>query len=760
MDESILWLGRLLAQAKEQHLQGKRTDHEFEQVLLYTLGALLVDWTRGPWLAALTPQEESQPRNWAHLTQILVDACEAKASKTTLDLSRVQACANLLSNWTKLRPREECLALFDTLFYRIISRAGFNRRHADFVAQLTTGLAGKRGITDLYAYNAEALIRHGTPLSDKGLHEVRETESVFVHLTHLRLAVLAIGYKRIDGTTRGNAANVALLDNPVLLTHPFTRLFTLAVDGRVSGETLMVFQITTGAMDPVQMEVRRLLSEQDLLEAIVDFTSYNPTGKTRHYTAWLLNSDKPRGGQTLCIDTRQTLEPIKGANVRHIAEFAVAIVQKWRSNDRPKAGNKLQSLGPLSGLYAQWFDRGYRDIDGVCRAVETRQALKSPVNSKRVPTRTALRGFSLLDSRPLTRLLDDTPHAPLCVYIIGNNGAGKSWLLASLIGRLKEQDTPCSAIAIGPQDRFPHWNKQLGDYRYLGDRTENGYSVPAIEGKLISLMIELHKDEARVRTLDHVMDRLGFKHQTYLVPKNELNDVLNPLALSESLQPFGQHIKQTRGTRNKSLAVARQGSTQLFHFSELSSGEQQVLVLFTKIIVAAQPGRVLLIDEPELSLHVHWQQLLPQLLGLIARERSVRLIVATHSPTVVANAQDPIDHCFLAKDQQLTDIAPERRHSVETILLEGFETYTPHNREMPERCAALVADAMRAINQEKSAMRARHKQLTDKLGELRDLMKASGALRDDRFERDAQLIDQAQRAIEETFKLAKRQSTV
>ncbi|MDH0645731.1 ATP-binding protein [Pseudomonas sp. GD03858] len=760
MDESIIWLGRLLAQAKEQQLQGKRPDQEFEQVLLYTFGAQLVDWTREPWSGALMRQDKTLPRTSTLLTRTLVDACKAKASKTTLDLSRVEECANLLSSWARLRPREECLALFDTLFYRIIGRAKFNRHHADFVAQLTAGLAGKRGITDLYAYNGEALIRHGNPLADKDQHEVRDTGGPFMHLIHLRLAVQGIGCKRIDDAAKGNAANLALLDNPALLAHPFTHLFSLAVDNRFSGETLMVFQVTKGAEDPAQKAVRRLLSEQDLLEAIVDFTSYSHAGKTRPHTAWLLNSAKLRGGQTLCIDTRQTLEPVKGANVRHIAEFAIAILQKWRSNDRPKAGNKHQALGPLNGLYAQWFDRGYQDIDGVCRVVETRQALRSAVSSKRVPPRSSLPSFSLLDNRPLTRLLDDTREVPLCVYIIGNNGAGKSWLLASLISRLKEQDTPCSAIAIGPQDRFPHWARQLGDYRYLGDRTENGYSVPAIEGKLISLMVELHKDEARVRTLDHVMDRLGFKHQTYLVPKNELNDVLNPLALSESLQPFGQHIKQTRGTRDKSLAVARQGSTQLFHFSELSSGEQQVLVLFTKIIVAAQPGRVLLIDEPELSLHVHWQQLLPQLLGLIARERSARLIVATHSPTVVANAQDPIDHCFLAKDQQLTDIAPERRHSVETILLEGFETYTPHNREMPERCAALVADAMRAINQEKSAMRARHKQLTDKLGELRDLMKASGALRDDRFERDAQLIDQAQRAIEETFKLAKRQSTV
>lgn len=748
MDESTIWLSRLLVQAKEIQLQ-EQSEVEFEQVLLYTLGAHLIEWI------GMKRGDIAGPVSWTGVVQSLAESCKQPDTVQDLNLGGVQELSNLLSDWIKIRERSECLALFDALFYRIIGRAGFNRRHADFVAELTAGLSRKSGINDLYACNGEALIRHfDRHSSKKKQHGVGETGEMLQHLTFLRLKVRDIRFRRIRSSTKNNVENLSLLDNPFLLNNPFARLLQLSTNGHFTGEALMVFQVVIGAQDPAQKQVRRLLNDQDLLEAVIDFTSYNPEGKARRYNAWLLNSSKRHAQKTLCIDTRQTLEPIKGVSAHHLAGFASAIVQAWRLDQGPWFDPKTQPIGPLKGLFSQWFDRGYRDIDGVCRVINTQHVLKSSVSAKRVPARGNKPEFSLLDRRPLEHLIDDSRQSAFCAYVIGNNGAGKSLLLTSLISSLRLRNIPCAAITMGPQDRFPNSDKSLGNYRYLGDRTDNGYSALAIEGKLISLMVETSRDPWRMEKLDHVMDLLGFKHHFYLIPKGVLNDALQPFELSDMLKPLAQQIKEARGTRDKSLAVARRGSTELFHFSELSSGEQQVLVLFIKIIVAAGRGKVLLVDEPEISLHVRWQQLLPQLFSLIAEELDTRLVIATHSPTLVANAQGDADHCFLAKDQELTPIEPERRHSVETILLEGFETYTPHNREIPERCAALVADAIRATNQSKHFDPSLQKQLTDKLDEMRTLMSASAGLQDTRFKRDEQLIGQALRAIDETFKLA------
>lgn len=73
--------------------------------------------------------------------------------------------------------------------------------------------------------------------------------------------------------------------------------------------------------------------------------------------------------------------------------------------------------------------------------------------------------------------------------------------------------------------------------------------------------------------------------------------------------------------------------------SLLSSGEHQILVLFTFLSFVAQPNSVMIIDEPELSLHPKWQQeFLHSFLRL--KPPNTQLILATHSPEFVAGRKD------------------------------------------------------------------------------------------------------------------------
>lgn len=63
----------------------------------------------------------------------------------------------------------------------------------------------------------------------------------------------------------------------------------------------------------------------------------------------------------------------------------------------------------------------------------------------------------------------------------------------------------------------------------------------------------------------------------------------------------------------------------------LSSGEQQILILFSYIAFNSQDGRIFIIDEPELSLHIKWQEDFLDYLEKIT-PKSTQLILATHSP--------------------------------------------------------------------------------------------------------------------------------
>jgi ABC-type glutathione transport system ATPase component len=69
---------------------------------------------------------------------------------------------------------------------------------------------------------------------------------------------------------------------------------------------------------------------------------------------------------------------------------------------------------------------------------------------------------------------------------------------------------------------------------------------------------------------------------------------------------------------------------------QLSSGERQIVLLFSDIMALRGQTRLFIIDEPELSLNPHWQrQLMPSLLS-VTEHSGMQLIAATHSIEIMA----------------------------------------------------------------------------------------------------------------------------
>ena len=68
---------------------------------------------------------------------------------------------------------------------------------------------------------------------------------------------------------------------------------------------------------------------------------------------------------------------------------------------------------------------------------------------------------------------------------------------------------------------------------------------------------------------------------------------------------------------------------------DLSSGEQHEVILNYELIFKTENNSVILIDEPEISLHILWQKKFIDNLLEIAKENSLNIIVATHSPDIV-----------------------------------------------------------------------------------------------------------------------------
>lgn len=75
-------------------------------------------------------------------------------------------------------------------------------------------------------------------------------------------------------------------------------------------------------------------------------------------------------------------------------------------------------------------------------------------------------------------------------------------------------------------------------------------------------------------------------------------------------------------------------------FGSLSSGEKQIVSVFSRLILEGEKSYLILIDEPELSLSIEWQRrFLPDILKT---KSCAQLIAITHSPFVFENELD----CF------------------------------------------------------------------------------------------------------------------
>lgn len=68
--------------------------------------------------------------------------------------------------------------------------------------------------------------------------------------------------------------------------------------------------------------------------------------------------------------------------------------------------------------------------------------------------------------------------------------------------------------------------------------------------------------------------------------------------------------------------------------SDLSSGEQHILIQTYELIFNAPEGSLALIDEPEMSFHMIWQMDYLKNLNKIAKLKNLQCLVATHSPQI------------------------------------------------------------------------------------------------------------------------------
>jgi len=173
---------------------------------------------------------------------------------------------------------------------------------------------------------------------------------------------------------------------------------------------------------------------------------------------------------------------------------------------------------------------------------------------------------------------------------------------------------------------------------------------------------ELKRRETEVADTEARFERLGLIRATsrepwatrvqdrpsFLVLQRHLEDMQRKLDVlkdvAERLELLQRVVNESFLSKSASFnpesgVTVRSNQGVEIELEKLSSGEQHLLVLFGQMLFC-DDVRLVLIDEPEMSLHLAWQERFLEYLSEAQRLAGFTAILATHSPSIVWNRWD------------------------------------------------------------------------------------------------------------------------
>jgi len=93
-------------------------------------------------------------------------------------------------------------------------------------------------------------------------------------------------------------------------------------------------------------------------------------------------------------------------------------------------------------------------------------------------------------------------------------------------------------------------------------------------------------------------------------------------------------FKKIKISTSEGIKIVDENDKEI-ELSQLSSGEKHEIIIFYDLIFETNDNTLLLIDEPEISLHISWQKKFTEDLLKIIKYKKLNVIVATHSPEII-----------------------------------------------------------------------------------------------------------------------------
>lgn len=665
---------------------------------------------------------------------------------------------------------DDAIAVFDHLYDFVVQgQTGSSFYHSREVAAFSTTLAGSLPIVEYTPYNLETSVTHKKDRDGVAVY-VREMPIGLV-ASAIILKKIVYGFEFIEGdfTLMGlhrEVEAVAIVDDAGLAyeRRSFEVVEEILKSDRSQEVVVYVPDLPWQQLKKVWAEGLAVATEY--LEAVVDLLSVDFDGIEKTISVWVFNKNKPWGQPVYLVDSKKLLTFSSKVGTDDAARFAASLLS-YRRRTGYSVGQKRGVLDYVFQQIIATYDN--REIEkhlvvpGLSKNLKVQRIAASKLTpASLIPTPIKSLDLEILDPRSILSALEVSNSV---TYVIGDNGAGKSLLLKSLLKHLKEKGRRIVGLAFSSTDRFPFNSGQQSKsgFWYRGARTsKDGLSISKSNAQIHCVLKKIFCDQDLLDQFSVTLGMLGFSAGYYLLSTTIPDRLLSRgghgngvVELSQSAvqnaQVLIEHNHHEFSFSRESALDSLSKETRVVRVSELSSGEQQVISLVGKILTSHDSGTVFLVDEPETSLHVKWQQLLPKIISDLSARLSCSFVIATHSPTLIVNSNS-VDSCFLAADNSLSLIDPSDRASVETVLMEGFKIYTPNNRDLPERCASLVSKAIKCAGLERDAREELWRTIDD---ELKSMVKTIEDTSLDSYSQSIdpkRLVEHAEKAINEILR--------
>lgn len=219
-----------------------------------------------------------------------------------------------------------------------------------------------------------------------------------------------------------------------------------------------------------------------------------------------------------------------------------------------------------------------------------------------------------------------------------------------LVKLLQEVDTQFTTTSIQLDSTFPfrlltEVNQQKSQVtpEYINKIIEDINNLNIYRALLSSVGIIDKQDDDFISTSLSALNDTGALSilNLYINDNKQKLDVFNNVAkkLEIMLRLINKRFKHKRISVDKKAGfiIKSNYEDRKIDIEKLSSGEQNELIIFYNLLFKTSNNDIVLIDEPEISLHIAWQQQLINDLKEISKETGISLLISTHSPDIIGD---------------------------------------------------------------------------------------------------------------------------